>query len=91
MGLGSGQPIKVGPVSLLAIAAAVIFVGFVLVILGSRSPVASGCFFWPLPLVVGCGFGSGEASTLALFSVVALVAVVLALWFLSLRWARLPP
>ena len=86
-------PLQIGPVSLLFVAVALILLGFALVFLGSSAGGGSGgCFFWPLPFIVGCGFGSGSGILGGtVFFVLVLVAILVSFWLLSARWSRLPP
>ena len=75
--------------SLLVVAFGLILVGFVLVLLGSSmSGSGAGCFFWPLPVVVVCGAGSGGAPyTFAILGAVIFAVVLL----LSSFWMRKAP
>ena len=85
--------LKIGPVSLLLVAGAVILLGGALVFLGSPTGGGSGgCFFWPLPLIVGCGFGSGSGILGGVvFFVLVLALIPVFLWLWSVRWSRLSP
>ncbi len=79
------EPLRIGPMILFPVAVAIILVGFVLVFLGSSADRGSGgCFFWPLPFIVGCGFGSGSVFPAG---VVLFVMVLVALLFLFGSWS----
>ena len=82
-----------GPVSLLFVGVAIILLGVALVFLGSSAGGGSGgCFFWPLPFIVGCGFGSGSGILGGtVFFVLVLVAILVFFWLRSARWSSLPP
>ncbi len=58
-------------------------IGFLLVFLGSAGPVSSGgCFFWPFPVIVVCGLGTGGGS----FLVIGVFAAVLMSVMMVLGW-----
>ena len=87
-------PLRIGPVSLLFVAVAVILVGFVLVFIGSSFEGGfGGCFVWPLPFIVGCGVGSGSVfSGEAVFLLMVLAALLFFFfWLWSTRRTRLSP
>lgn len=70
----------------LALAFALILAGFVLVIAGSGfSGFSGGCFFWPFPIIIACGAGSG--GTPYFLIIVGLIAVAI-ISFLSFFWMR---
>jgi hypothetical protein len=78
------------------LALAIIFAGIALIILGSltgNSPAGSSgaCFFWPIPPVIACGFGSspGLGPTFAALILTATISFF-GLFFLSafFQWRR---
>ncbi len=68
-------PFRLG--MLFPVAIAMILVGFAFVALGSSfsSSGSSGCVFWPIPFIVGCGFGSGNSNILLPFVFLAVFAL----------------
>jgi len=66
----------------------IIFAGIILVILGlSTGGGTGGCFVWPFPLIIGCGFGSGGNIGFYLFLFGLLAFAPLLFWW-SLRRLR---
>lgn len=73
---------------LFPVAMVVIVVGFALVVVGSLGAGNSGgCFVWPFPFIVGCGFGSVAGAT-GVLSVVAFIALLAFAVFLFWRFRR---
>ena len=77
------------------LALAIIFAGIGLIILGSltgNSPSGSSgtCFFWPIPPVIACGFGSSPGLGPAFPALVLIVTIIFfGLFFLSgFQWRR---
>ncbi len=85
------EPVKFGGVPLVFISLVVVLAGFAVVIAGllTGGEAGGGCFVWPLPFIVGCGFGS-DSGVFGVFLGITLAFSVLFLWFLSARWSRLP-
>ena len=60
--------------------------GLALVLAGATRPgLAGGCFFWPFPLIIACGAGTGGSAYVAIIlGIVALVAMI----FFSRIWVQ---
>jgi flagellar motor component MotA len=71
---------------LLLVALGLILTGFALVLAGTvTSGSAAGCFFWPFPVIIVCGAGTGAAPYSAVVvGAIALVAVSV----FSFLWMR---
>ncbi len=82
------DPFSLPPELLFAAAIIVIFAGIILVILGlSTGGGSQGCFIWPFPLIIACGFGSGGNIGFYLF-LFGLLAIAPLLFWWSLRRFR---
>ncbi len=77
------------PLSLLFLVGIGFFlIGFLLVFLGSAGPISSGgCLFWPFPVIVVCGLGTGGGPFLLIgvFAAVLISLTVVLGW-----WTRKP-
>jgi uncharacterized membrane protein len=77
------------------LAFAIIFAGIGLIILGSltgnsSSGSSGSCFFWPIPPVIACGFGSSPGLGPAFSVLVLIVTIIFFVFFLSavFQWRR---
>jgi len=70
----------------LVVAFGLVLVGFVLVFAGiAMSGSVGGCFFWPFPVIIVCGAGTGGASYI---EVIVGAIVLVALSVFSFLWMR---
>jgi hypothetical protein len=71
---------------LLALSTGLILTGIALVLAGApTSGSRGGCFFWPFPLIIVCGLGTGGSVYVPIiFGAVALMTMLL----FSMFWAR---
>ena len=70
---------------MLMTAVGLIVSGLGLVLIGSNATMSGGCFFWPLPVIVVCGVGTGSEAYLVLAIGLVVVLAISLLSFFSLR------
>ncbi|MBO0887970.1 hypothetical protein J2P12_02610 [Candidatus Bathyarchaeota archaeon] len=71
---------------LFAVSLGLILTGLALMLVGSAtSGLSGGCLFWPFPVIIVCGAGTGGSSN---FSIVLGAVALMAMILFSIFWFR---